>query len=159
MLFAFPTCWHLRWWCKSNGGWYCWNFCELRQWHRTVLKVIALMPPDTQSWNKRKKKKKKRLCHWQMFLVKQWNFILLLKLNPWAHAFLIFCVTEWAIHIKHLCFILKYPSCLQKKHMYDAWMKSGISHLSHRMLFFLEACLTDKLQYLDLRIWQIFSQK
>lgn len=105
------------------------------------------------------KKKKKRLCHWQMFLVKQWNFILLLKLNPWAHAFLIFCVTEWAIHIKHLCFILKYPSCLQKKHMYDAWMKSGISHLSHRMLFFLEACLTDKLQYLDLRIWQIFSQK
>lgn len=20
----FPLCWHLQWWCKSNGGWDCW---------------------------------------------------------------------------------------------------------------------------------------
>lgn len=47
------------------------------------------------------------------------------------------------IHLKHLGFILKYHSYLQKKYLYDYLNKSGISHLFHRMLFLLEDYLTN----------------
>ena len=103
------------------------------QWHQTVLMVIVFFT-TTQLWRKDSVSVKN-------VLGETVNSINLIK-SPRVHVFLLFCVTKWETHRKHLL-PSKDNHCLGKStHMTELWAISPTFYMEHH--FYSKEYLRDK---------------
>lgn len=129
-------CWRLHWWCKSNGRWTTGIFTSTK----TVALNCTRSPCILLCHSRTDKNIQISLKNVLDAAGKAKHFI-----QSWfLSTFLIFCLTQRQVHIKHFCCIPKYQVVSRKCTCVLVWVANPASYIFHGTPFLLER-ITDEL--------------